>query len=243
MSKRIIISGGNGRLSKEIVRANDGHFMVSPTRNQMDIRDEKSIRMFMETIEPDVFIHTAALTKPLSLHHTDIKSSIDTNIIGTCNVVKACHDMNVKLVYISTDYVYPKNSDGAKESDPLKPFTNYGWSKLGGECAVAMYPNSLILRGAFFERPFPYDKAYTNVVKNQLYQNDCAKLILALLDQKGIINIGSSIAKTIYEFAKMTKTNVEKATCHDESVSHHMVLDVGKLKGLIQDGKLLSLLS
>lgn len=244
MRRRIIISGGNGRLCKEIIRANDlYHYIVSPTKEQMDIRDEKSIRMYMEASEPDIFIHTAALTKPLSRHEEDIKASIDSNIIGTCNIVKACDSMGVKLVYISTDYVYPKGSDGATEADPLLPFTNYGWSKLGGECAVAMYKNSLILRGAFFETPFPYDKAYTNIVKNQLYQNVCAQLILALLNEKGVINIGSAKSQTIFEFALKTKPDVQEITCFDDSVSPRMVLDVRKLLSLIKDEKLLNLIS
>lgn len=243
MKRKITISGGNGRLCKELVRANNLHHIVSPTREQMDIRDPASIRMYMEISKPDVFIHTAALTKPLSRHEEDITASIDANIIGTCNVVKVCSSMGVKLIYISTDYVYPKDSDGAKETDALLPFTNYGWSKLGGECAVAMYKNSLILRGAFFERPFPYDKAYTNIVKNQLYQNVCAQLILALMDETGVINIGSSKAESIFEFALKTKPDVEQSMCLDSSVSPRMVLDVQKLVNLIKDEKLLSLIS
>ena len=242
MRKKILISGGNGKLCKELVRANElYHYIVTPTRQQMDIRNEKSIKSYMDIVEPDVFIHAAALTKPLSIHETDIKASIDTNIIGTCNVVKACASMGVKLVYISTDYVYPKESNGAKETDPVLPFTKYGWSKLGGECAVSMYKNSLILRGAFFESPFPYDVAYVNVIKNQLYQNVGAKLVLSLIDQNGIINIGSNKVQSIYDFALKTRPDVKQALCSKEDVSSTMVLDVQKLIGLITDEKLLSL--
>lgn len=244
MRKTILISGGNGRLCKELVRANNlYHHIVAPTREQMDVRNEKSIKAYIEAVEPHVFIHAAALTKPLSRHDEDIVSSIDSNIIGTCNVVKACSSFGVKIIYISTDYVYPKGSDGARETDPLLPFTNYGWSKLGGECAVAMYNNSLILRGAFFERPFPYPKAYSNIVKNQLYQNICAELILALLEERGVINIGSAQAQTIYEFALKTKPDVESIECTDSDVSPRMVLNVEKLLSLIRDQKLLDLVS
>ncbi len=242
MNRTLLISGGNGRLCKEIVQANENYTIIAPTRQQMDIRNEKSIDDIIGLVNPDIFIHTAAITKPLALHNTDINASIDTNIIGTCNVVKSCSKQNIKLVYISTDYVYPNGSDKAKETDPLLPFTNYGWSKLGGECAVAMYANSLILRGAFFERPFPYDKAYTNVSKNQLYQNVCAQLILALLDEKGVINIGADKSATIYEFALKTKPDVQPTECNDPTVANRMVLDTAKLMDLIKDEKLLHLL-
>ena len=50
-----------------------------------------------------------------------------------------------------------------KESSPVKPPNNYAWSKLGGECAVQMYKNSLIPRLSITERPFNYKIAYTNI--------------------------------------------------------------------------------
>ena len=54
------------------------------------------------------------------------------------------------------------------EEDALKPWNNYSWSKLGGECAVQMYKNSLILRITMTEKPFAYKRAYTNLKTNFL---------------------------------------------------------------------------
>ncbi len=119
--KKIIISGGNGRLSHEIGKAshagnnppfntNNPPFIFDLVREYMDITSYDSVMHAVSCIEPDYFIHAAALTKPLSVHNTDMAKSIDTNIIGTANVVKACAEKNIKLIYISTDYVYPKES-------------------------------------------------------------------------------------------------------------------------------------
>jgi dTDP-4-dehydrorhamnose reductase len=63
-------------------------------------------------------------------------ASIKNNIIGTSNVVLACIEYNIKLIYISTDYVYPCTEGNYSEEDPLLPVNEYAWSKLGGECAV-----------------------------------------------------------------------------------------------------------
>ena len=52
----------------------------------------------------------------------------------------------IKLIYFSTLYVYPGKTGNYKESDSLFPTNHYSWSKLGGECAVQMHKNSLILR-------------------------------------------------------------------------------------------------
>lgn len=239
MTKKIVISGGNGRLSREIGKAshdaNNPPFIFDLVREYMDITSYDSVMHAVSCIEPDYFIHAAALTKPLSAHNTDIAKSIDANIIGTANVVKACWEKNIKLIYISTDYVYPKESIDVDEQHPVKPFTNYGWSKLGGECAVAMYPNSLILRGAFFETPFPYSHGYTNIFKNQLYQNESAKIILQLLDETGVINIGSTKVRSLFDFAKDTKPDVLPAICTDNTTSKNMILNINKMNYILKN--------
>ena len=56
--------------------------------------------------------------------------------------------------YFSTGYVYQGIKGNYSETDPVKPFNNYGLSKLAGECAVSMYKNSLILRICMTEKPF-----------------------------------------------------------------------------------------
>ena len=81
----------------------------------------------------------------MSMHEKLLNNSIDLNIIGTANITKVCSDLGIKLIYFSTSYVYPGAKGNYKESDALLPINNYAWSKLGGESAVRMYKNSLIL--------------------------------------------------------------------------------------------------
>ena len=57
----------------------------------------------------------------MNLHDKDICQSIDKNIIGTANVTKICSEFNIKLIYISTCYVYPGLKGNYSESSPLKP--------------------------------------------------------------------------------------------------------------------------
>ena len=93
-------------------------------------------------------------------HEIDIIKSIKLNIIGTCNIVNECAIKNIKLIYFSSNYVYPGIKGNYKEEDPVLPWNNYGWSKLGGESAVQMYKNSLILRCALTEFPFTHKKHF-----------------------------------------------------------------------------------
>ena len=82
----------------------------------------------------------------MKMHDKNINRSIDLNIIGTSNLVKEAAKIGAKIIYLSTSYVYPGKKGNYSEEDALKPWNNYSWSKLGGECAVQMYKNSLILR-------------------------------------------------------------------------------------------------
>ena len=89
----------------------------------------------------------------MKIHDKDIKKSIDLNIIGTANVTKICSDLNIKLIYFSTNYIYPGIKGNHSESEAILPVNNYAWSKLGGECSVQLYKNSLILRVSMTEKP------------------------------------------------------------------------------------------
>ena len=68
----------------------------------------------------------------MSIHNKDIVQSIDKNIIGTANVTKVCAKLKIKLIYISTCYIYPGQKGNYSEGSPIKPINNYAWSKLGG---------------------------------------------------------------------------------------------------------------
>jgi len=199
--KKILISGGNGNLAKELVKANTSFDVISLPKKDLDITNLELLEQTVRKSKPDIFIHTAALTRPMIKHVESPEESITTNIIGTSNVVLTCMKYNVKLIYISTDYVYPCTKGNYAESDPLLPVNEYAWSKLGGECAVKLYDNSLILRMALCQYPFPHDKALIDVKKSYLYMHDAVDIIYKLIDEIGIFNVGGE-AMSPFEFAK-----------------------------------------
>ena len=124
----------------------------------------------------------------MKIHDTNLSKSIDLNIIGTSNLVKECNFYNIKIIYLSTSYVYPGTKGNYNENDAVKPWNNYSWSKLGGECAVQMYKNSLIVRMCMTEKPFIHAnvklnfifQAYANVKLNFIFQENlrCCKSII-----------------------------------------------------------------
>tara|TARA_B100001173_G_C15543270_1_gene360556 strand:- start:103 stop:528 length:426 start_codon:yes stop_codon:yes gene_type:complete len=140
--------------------------------------------------------------------------------------------MKIKIIYLSTSYVYPGTKGNYNEKDALKPWNNYSWSKLGGECAVQMYKNSLIVRLCMTEKPFIHDKAYANVKSNFIFQEDAAKIILKILNKKGIINVGGP-SQTIYKFVKKDIKNIKKIFSKGE-FPKRTDMNLSKLKKIVK---------
>tara|TARA_X000000950_G_scaffold279023_1_gene370919 strand:+ start:4676 stop:5368 length:693 start_codon:yes stop_codon:yes gene_type:complete len=206
---KIVVSGGNGRFAnvlKKFVNSKNYYF---PSKSQMNILKIKSLEKYLKLKKPKYFIHSAALSRPMNIHDKKISKSIDINIIGTCNVVKVCEKLRIKLIYFSTGYVYPGIKGNYSEEDSVNPINKYATSKLGGECAVRMYDNSLILRIIMCEKPFVHKSAFYDIKTNFIFQEDVAKMIPRLLNKKGIINIGGK-SQSVYNFAKKYNNKIKK---------------------------------
>ena len=209
--KKIIVTGGQGRFAKVLKKKNKKYKIFFPDKNRLNILKINFIKKYIKKIKPDYLIHCAALSRPMKLHEENITKSIDTNIIGTSNVVKVCSEFNLKIIYFSTAYVYDGKKGYHKETDPVLPFNNYAWSKLGGECAVQMYKNSLILRIMMCEKPFLHEYAFSDIKTNFLFQEDVVNLLPKILNQFGVLNIGGKL-QSIYNFAKKNNKNIKKAS-------------------------------
>lgn len=241
---KIMISGGKGNLAQEIIEQSNGQDIVAPSRQEMNVSNLWEIEDEIKHYNPDVFIHAAAYTRPMHKHQNNPDKSIQANIIGTSNVVLACMKHNIKLVYISTDYVYPGTNGNYNEDDALSPFignsdgvTKYGWSKLGGECAVRMYDNSLILRTCICDYPFPHGQALTDVKKSLMYNFEAARVILKLLNEKGVINLGGN-SQSVYDFASKKNPSINKITRQDVKDVHiapDTSMNTSKLKEILND--------
>lgn len=207
--KKIVFTGGNGRFCKEFKKIRNNYKVYYPRKKELNILNLSSIKKYIGKIKPDYFIHCAALSRPMSIHEKNIIKSINTNIIGTSNVVVACAEKKVKLIYFSTGYVYQGTKGNYKEGDPVLPINNYAWSKLGGECAVKLYKNSLILRIIMTEKPFVHKYAFSDIKTNFIFHEEVAKIIPRILNKKGILNIGGKI-QSVFNFVKKNKKNVKK---------------------------------
>jgi dTDP-4-dehydrorhamnose reductase len=237
MHKKLLISGGSGRFASEIIKQNTAYEILAPDKQEMDITNLDSVNKVVDEFNPDIFLHPAALTRPMVKHLEHPEISIEVNIIGTSNICLSCMERNIKLVYISTDYVYPGTEGNYKETDALLPVNLYAWSKLGGECAVQLYENSLILRTCMTERPFVHEKALVDSQKSLMYIDEAANICLQLLSQQGIINLGGESTNS-YDFIKDERPEVKKIyrkDILDVNMAIDSSMNLNKLQGVLNE--------
>ena len=146
---KVLLTGGKGMLGRTLVRELGGDFEVVPTDLPgADITDEDAIDAVFAQHAPDVVIHCAAMTA-VDKCETEIDLAYKLNAFGSGNVAAACHRHGVRLIAISTDYVFEGNSSRPYcEFDiPNGGNTVYGKSKFAGEEAVRVHcPNHVICR-------------------------------------------------------------------------------------------------
>ena len=233
---RIVITGGTGLFVLEFKKIKSRYKLFFPKKNELNILKIKSIRNYLKLKKPKYLIHLAGLSRPMKMHETFLTKSIDLNIIGTANITKICSNLNIKLIYFSTSYVYPGTTGNYKEDDPLFPINNYAWSKLGGECAVQMYKNSLILRVCMTEKPFVHNKAFADFKTNFIFHEKIAKYLFKLIKKKGIINVGGK-AQSVYNFAKKYNPKIKKILAKKIMGNKYPLnpsLNINKLKKIIK---------
>lgn len=205
--KTTLFTGGSGLLCSEMRKLLPD--ALYPTRGEFDVTNAAAMEAFVAKHEVTAIFHAAAFTSPPKVDKSP-GEAIEANIIGTGNVTRLCIKFGIRLIYVSTDYVFRGDAGNYKEDDPVHPVNKYAWSKLGGECAVRMYDNSVIIRTSFGPNEFPYEKAFVDQWTSRETVSVIAKMMLKVLDSdfRGVLHIGGE-RKSVYDYA--VKSGPEKA--------------------------------
>lgn len=118
----------------------DGSSVTKEPYRSLDITDKAAVKTLLEELRPDAVIHCAAWTAVDLAEDPDKQEKVRAiNAGGTQNIAEACREIDAKMVYISTDYVF--DGQGTTPWDPdckdYKPLNVYGQTKLEGELAVS----------------------------------------------------------------------------------------------------------
>jgi len=230
---KILVTGGSGQLGKELKKLIPR--ALFPSHKKFDVTDYFSMRNY-QCRHYDLIIHAAAITSP-PIVDKKVTEAIDTNIVSTCNIVKLCKFLDIRLVYISTDYVYSGDKGNYTEEDPIRPVNKYAWSKLGGECAAIMYDKSLIIRTSFTPEVFPYEKAFIDQFSSRETVKIIANKIVSLLnkDITGVINVGGK-RQSVLTYARSLNPDIKELRCNEVSfnVPRDVSMDCSLYNSLIK---------
>ncbi len=205
---KYLVTGGSGKLGTYLCKKIS---CLAPSRTELDVLSVEQVEKFASSNEIDAILHLAALCDvPATEKNKQLTYQI--NVEGTRNIAEAAKKFNKKIVYISTDYVFPCTDGGYTETDQPQPFNWYGFTKYAGELEIQnKTKNYLIIRTSFRPIVWPFATAYSNVSTSADYIDVIADEIALCLnkatDLTGIVHIGTPI-KTMYELAKRRNTNV-----------------------------------
>jgi dTDP-4-dehydrorhamnose reductase len=215
---QILITGANGQLGHELVRATvaAGHEVVATSHETLDITDKLAVDAAITAARPDVVIHAAAWTA-VDACESDPDKALLVNGTATKYVADAAHAVGAYVVYISTDYVFDGSKTSAyDEKDAPNPQSVYGASKLAGERALG--PNDAIVRIAWVCGFYggnmvktilrlaeqPQLKFVDDQIGNPTFADDAAEMIVRLAAEKrsGTWHITNQGDVSWYEFAR-----------------------------------------
>ena len=210
MNEKYLITGGSGKLGthlKEFLSCE------TPTHQQFDITDPKKIRNYLNE-DYKAVIHLAAISdQQYAANHQ--KESYIVNVLGCRNLAKIANEKNLKIIYISTDYVFPGTKGNYSETDLPSPANWYGYTKLAGEWEIRLNSqNWCIIRTSFRPLKWSFPTAFTNVFTSADYVDVIANEIFlcSKMNIEGIIHIGTQ-KKSFYDLAIKMNKKIEPELC------------------------------
>lgn len=151
--KKVLITGSGGFVGKnlyKILKEDFDVFGVSKTKNEFvdevfDISDEELFDKILNSFNPDVIVHLAAVSN-VEKCETDIFLADKNNVLPVKKIVQWIGDKDIRLVYVSSDYVFDGVKGDFTEKDVENPIQYYGKTKLMGEKIVSSLKSYVILR-------------------------------------------------------------------------------------------------
>ena len=226
---KILLTGASGFLGKKIYSTLSRDYQVIKLSKQkresywaIDLLSRDEIYACIELNRPDIIIHSAAIADPdVSENNNDEAYAL--NVTATKNLCDVCRDKNIKMIYISTDYVFDGDSDNEYLADSQRyPKNYYGYTKLLAEDIVSELDEYLIIRIPIIygyndnedKKTFLTDTISKLENNEELYldnvqvryptlADEVAYAIQKTLWKKGIIQISSKHGVTKYEWAKI----------------------------------------
>ena len=187
----------------------DGSYVTTAEYVSLDITNSEAVMNTIKAVNPDVVVHCAAWTAVDLAEDKQAKVKA-INVDGTQNIADACKEVDAKMVYISTDYVF--DGQGTKPWQPdckdYKPLNVYGKTKLGGELAVSnTLSKYFIVRIAWV-----FGKNGNNFIKTMLNVGKKFDTLRVVNDQIGTPTYTFDLARLLVDMIETDKYGYYHAT-------------------------------
>ena len=231
---KVLLTGGKGMLGRTIVRVLGGDFEIIPTDlPEADITDEAGFDAVIARHRPDAVIHCAAATAVDRCEEAK-DFAYRLNVIGSANVASACNRHGVRLIAISTDYVFAGDADRpyAETDEATGGATVYGQTKFAGEEKVrALCPNHCICRISWL-----YGFGGPSFVHAMLKLADGTRPELKVVDdQRGNPTSALAVARELGELLRRSELRgTFHMTCEGEASWAEFAREIFRLAGRAQ---------
>ncbi len=203
---KVLVTGYGGQLGWDVVRELEKRGI--PCRGvdveDFDLTDGESVMTCVCAYRPDVIVHCAAYTA-VDKAESEPEICANVNGMGTMNMVRAALEVGAKLVYISTDYVFPGGGDAPwREDSEYGPKNVYGQTKMQGEIAV----RSMMTRFFLLRTSWVFGLHGHNFVKTMLRLGEEKKELRVVNDQVGSPTYTRDLARVICDMIPTDKYGI-----------------------------------
>lgn len=207
---RVLVTGVKGQLGYDVVKQlnNLSIDCIGVDKDDFDITNQLETENFIKEYHPDAIIHCSAFTA-VDLAEEQKELCYNVNVNGTYHIAKACKDINAKMIYISTDYVFPGDGEDLYEvDDKTGPLGEYGLTKLKGEEVV----QDLLEKYFIVRISWVFGINGNNFIKTMLRLGKERKEMCIVGDQIGSPTYTVDLAKLIVHMVQTEKYGIYHAT-------------------------------
>lgn len=220
---RAFVTGANGQLGYDVLRelksrgyegVGSGRGVAADTRSAyipLDITDRAAVRDAMLRIRPDVVIHCAAWTAVDAAEEAENTARVyEVNAHATEDLAKLCREIDCKMMYISTDYVFNGQGNQPWKPDSIqrRPLNQYGKSKLAGEIAVT----NVLTKYYIVRVSWTFGLNGTNFVKTMLRLGETCPVLRVVDDQIGMPSYTRDLARLLVDMIETEQYGCYHAT-------------------------------
>jgi dTDP-4-dehydrorhamnose reductase len=217
---RILVTGAGGQVGARVVEALAGHDVLAAARDTVDLVAREQVEQVVAEFAPDAIVNAAAMTS-VDACELDPERAFAVNALGVRALAQAAARRGAHLVHVSTDYVFDGTSTRPyDEWDAVRPISEYGRSKLGGELEVERHAGSW----ATVRTSWVFGRRGTDLVSWAFGAFDRGELDGVLADQVSIPTYAPDLAGLLARFAVERRQGLFHATSGSEAVTRHELI-------------------